>query len=507
MQIRNIFRAVRPFISAIAVITTAAALVFAIYFTQLGLQWTTFLAGILVAAILAEATRVSRAEWVAMRRTAQLSSIKDKLDRETQLRKRAEEAIAASKPRLHLIDEVLPTMVAFIDVEGRCQYHNRAFMDWLRLRPEQIHGRHMREVMGAKIYQETATAVRQSLDGHPLHYERTQKMPDGAVYRLFVEHIPHFGEDGKVAGFYMLMNDITSPGDVHVSDQFEYQTPTHADSDADVHASVHDGKASQDMFVDSFAEQITGQEDASRIMAAIEKGNFRLFCQLITPLAVDSGEAEHYEILVRLIEEEESMMPPGAFFPLAEKHGLMPHLDRWVVRHVTEWASRQNSPVGKRNNSMFFINVSGATIGDPGFPEFLQLTLLEHGVPGAALCFEIPDSELALRASVVAEFARRVRQCGCRVAISGFGRERVLFDLIRGFQVEFLKIDGSIIFDILRDPVALAKITAINRVAKKIGVKTIAELVESEETITKLKEIDIDFAQGFGISRPRPLAG
>ena len=504
MQIRKIFRTVRPFISALAVITTAAALVFTIYYTELGLQWATFLAGILVAAILAEATRVSHAEWIIMRRTTQLAAIKDKLDRETQLRKIAEETIAASKPRLHLIDEVLPTMVAFIDIEGRCQYHNRAFRDWLRLRPEQIHGRHMREVLGAKTYQETATAVRQSLDGHPVHYERAQKMPDGAVYRLSVEHIPQLGEDGKITGFHLLINDITSPDDVHISDRFESEAPVHAD--AAMHASVHDEEASQDMFIDSFSEQMSMQNGASRIMAAIEKGNFRLFCQLITPLTVDSGEAEHYEILVRLIEEEEGMMPPGAFFPLAEKYGLMPHLDRWVVHHVIEWASRQNSPDEKRNNSMFFINVSGATIGDPGFPEFLQLTLREHNVPGAALCFEIPDIELALRASVVAEFARQIRQCGCRVAISGFGRGQVLFNLIRGFQVEFLKIDGSVIFDILRDPVDLAKVTAINRVAKKIGVKTIAELVENEETITKLKEIGIDFAQGFGISRPRPLA-
>jgi len=456
------------------------------------------LAGILVAAILAEATRLSRAEWVVMRRTAQLAAVKDKFEREMQLRKRAEETIAASKPRLHLIDEVLPTMVALIDVEGRCQYHNRAFTDWLRLRPEQINGRHMREVLGAKVYQETATAVRQSLDGHPVHYERTQMMPDGAVYRLSVEHLPQFGEDGKVTGFYMLVKDITSPGDVRMPAP---ASPGGAGSAA-APVFIQEGKAGQDMAVNSSADQ---KDVSRRIMAAIEKNEFRLYCQLISPLAVNSGAAEHYEILVRLMEEEEGMMPPGEFFPLAEKYGLMPHLDRWVVQHVTEWASRQNSPEEKRDRPMFFINMSAATIGDPGFPEFLQLTLLEYGVPGAALCFEIPNSELASRTSVVAEFARRIRQCGCRVALSGFGRDRILFDLIRGFQVEFLKIDGSLIFNMLRDPADLAKITTINRVAKKIGVKTVAELVESEESIAKLREIGIDFAQGFGISRPRPL--
>jgi len=499
MQIRKMFHAVRPFISAVAVIATGAVLVFAIYFTELGHQWTTFLAGILVAAILAEATRLSRAEWVLMRRTAQLSSLKDKFEREMQLRKKAEEAVAASKPRLHLIDEVLPIMVALIDVEGRCQYHNRAFMDWLRLRPEQINGRHMREVLGAKVYQETATAVRQSLDGHPVHYERTQMMPDGAVYRLSVDHLPQFGEDGKVTGFYMLVKDITSPGDVRMPAP---ASPSGAGSAA-APVFVQERKAGQVMAVDSSADQ---NDVSSRIMTAIEKGEFRLFCQLISPLAVNSGAAEHYEILVRLMEEEEGMMPPGEFFPLAEKYGLMPHLDRWVVQHVAECVSRQNSPDEKRDRPMFFINMSAATIGDPGFPEFLQLTLLEHGVPGAALCFEIPNSELASRTSVVAEFARRVRQCGCRVALSGFGRDRILFDLIRGFQVEFLKIDGGLIFNMHRDPADLAKITTINRVAKNIGVKTVAELVESEESIAKLREIGIDFAQGFGISRPRPLA-
>ena len=488
MQSRKFLRVVRPFISVMVLIVTAVILIFTIYFTHLSSQLVTFLTGILVAAVLAETTRRSHAEWALMRRTAQLSAIKTRLEREAQLRKKAEEAIAASKPRLHLIDEVLPTMIAFVDREGHCQYHNRAFLDWLRLRPEQIDGRHMRDVLGAKVYQETATAVRQSLDGHALHYERTQQMPDGTVYKLSVEHLPQFGETGKVAGFFMLINDITEPGDVRM--------PTQPESSVD-----------QSMFVDSYSEQVTAQHDAGLIRMAIENGEFSLYCQLITPLLANSGGDGHYEILVRLNEEEGSMLPPGTFFPLAEKHGLMPYLDRWVVQHVTEWVAHQNPRAGGRENSMYFINVSGATIADPGFPEFLQLTLLEYGVAGSALCFEISDSELSLNTAEVAEFARQVRQCGCRVALSGFGRDRVLFDLIRGFQVEFLKIDGRVVLDILRDPEKLAKVTAINQVAKKIGVQTIAEMVESEEIIAKLREIGIDFAQGFGISRPRPLAG
>ena len=458
MKVHVIFRAIRPFVSAIAVIATATVLVAAIYLTALGLQWITFLGGVLVAAILAEATRVSRLEWLATLRIARLSAAKEKLERETDLRKLAEETIVASKPRLHLIDEILPTMVALIDAEGQCRYHNRAFAEWLHLRPDQILGQHIRKILGSNVYQETATSVRQSLDGHHVRYARTQKMPDGAVYRLHVEHIPQFGEDGKVTGFFMLMNDITSPGDLHKQD-----LEARPGGNAEIPAPGHEGMTNQDTFVTTFSEQIFGQTDVNNIKAAIEKGDFSLYCQLITPLAIDSVEAEHYEILVRLIEEEEGMMPPGAFFPLAEKYGLMPHLDRWVVQHVTAWASHQNAQDEKRKNSLFFVNLSGATIGDPAFPEFLQLTLIEYGLPGATLCFEISNSELTLRPTVVAKFAQKIRQCGCLVAISGFGHDRISFDLIRGFRMEFLKIDGSIIFNILRDPVELAKITPVNR--------------------------------------------
>lgn len=504
MKARVIFRTVQPYISALAVIFTAGALVFAIYFTELGMQWITFLGGVLVAAILAEATRVSRLEWIATRRSAQLSASKDKLERETKLRKLAEETLAASKPRLQLIDEVLPTMIALFDAAGQCRYHNRAFLEWLHLRADQVRDQHIRKILGVGVYQETATSVRQSLDGHRVRYERTQKMPDGAVYKLAVEHIPQFSEDGKVTGFYMLMNDITAPGDLHQTGVEARPVPTGGTPAEPVR--MPEVTASQDRFIESFSEQISGHKDALNIKAAIEKGDFSLYCQLISPLMSESGEAEHYEILVRLIEEEEGMMPPGAFFPLAEKYGLMPHLDRWVVQHVTAWASHQNSQDEKRKRSLYFINLAAATIADPSFPEFLQLTLLEYGVPGAILCFEIPNAELVAKPAVVAEFAQRIRQCGCLVAISGFGHDRISFDLIRGFQVEYLKIDGNIIFNIHRDPVELAKITAINRVAKLIGVKTIAELVESEETIARLREVGIDFAQGFGISRPRPLA-
>ena len=492
---RKFFRVVRPYLSAMAVIAVAATLVFTIYFTRLSLQWTTFLAGILVAAILAEATRVSRAEWIVMRRTAQLSAMKDRLERETSRRRKAEEKIAKDKPRLYLLDEVLMTMIVLVDAKGYCRYHNHAFREWLHLRPEQINARHLRDVVDAKIYEQIEPELQKSLQGKTVRYDRIQTMPNGAVYHLVFKHAPQFGEEGKITGTYILANDITELSDVTAS--------------TDAGTAAQQESDNQNMFIDSLFEQISGDENSKeeeeRIVAAIENSEFHLLYQLIAPLAANSAEAKHYEILIRLMEEETNMLPPGAFFPLAEKHGLMPYLDRWVVKNVVELAAGPQRKNLLDDGSMFFLNLSTSTIHDPEFPAFVFKTLQEYGVPGSVLCFEVPNAELARSGESAARFIQSIRSHGCRAALSGFGRDMVAFNLIRGFQVEFLKIDGSVILNVHRDPVDLAKVAAISQVAKKIDLRTIAEFVENEETIVKLREVGINYAQGFGISKPRSM--
>lgn len=482
----GIFRSVRAYLVAIAVIATAVALVSTIYFTEGSVNWIAFLTGVLIASVLAEAARASRSEWVLMRRTAQLSAMRERLESEIAQRKGMDAKIASSLTRLRLMDESLPTMIVLIDRDGYCRYHNRAFRTWLNAKVDTIDGRHLRDLLGSKAYAEIATAVRQSLDGQHARYEHIQEMPGGSIYRLAIEHVPEIDGDGQVTGFFLLAEDVTSRADLPAVGK----TPANA-------------SAEQELFVNTFSEQVGGKQDAGRrFIAAIEGGEFNLYCQLISPLPMGSEKTAHYEILIRLMEEEGGLMPPGAFFPLAEKNGLMPYLDRWVVSHVLEWAANN---VSRDRDSIFFINVASATIGDPEFPDFLQGKLAEFKLPAALLCFEISDQDLSARNGSVAEFIRRVRQCGCRVALSGFGRDMVLFDLIRGFQVEFLKIDGATVLNMLANPVDMAKVVSIDRVAKKIGVKTVAELVESDEIAARLGEIGIDYAQGFGISRPRRL--
>ncbi len=485
------FRTVRPYIVILMAIITVATLILAIYFTRENLPWTAFLAGVLVASILAEAVRASHSEWLLMRRTVQLSVLKEKHERLIRKCDSNEQKLSNVQTLLQLIDEKLQTIIILVDRNGHCHFHNKAFRELTRLRAEQIEGRHIRALFGSKSYAEMATAVQQSLDGHPMYYEHTQQRADGALYRLEVEHIPQFDAKGKVSGFYILAKDITRRDDLDSADK---PTP----------AITKIGKALDQNNPIETAEPDDSDNGGLLFISAMQRGEFHLYCQLISPLPIDSGKSSHYEILLRLIEEEGSMIPPGEFFYMAEKSGLMPYLDRWVVGRVLQWAAHQQV-YGRDLDTLYFINISAATIGDPGFPIFLQNTLFEHHISGNNLCFEIADADLSIRNDSVTEFINQVKQFGCSIALSGFGKNNDAFNRIRGFQVEFLKIEGGIIINMLNDPAHLARVKYINHLAKKIGVKTIAELVENDRIIAKLSEIGVDYSQGASISCPHRL--
>ena len=503
------FQVIRPLASALAVIVTTIALIFAIYFTERDQLWIPFLAGILVASTLAAATRVLHTEQVAMRRAEKLMAIKVKLDQEIKLRENAEVAIAENKSRLILIDEVLPIMVALIGKDGRCQYYNQKFMDWLYLQPQQIRGQHLREILGIKIYREIADKIRKSLNGHSVLYEIKQKMADGTTHSLLIEHLAQFDDIGdNVTGFYIIINDITLPDKVNSLNQIKNKESNTSPADVfNEGDSFHDLETTPDMFVvDPFDEKIIGyNKNTKRIMSAIQNGKYCLFHQLIKPTGTDSNEVEHYEVLIRLKETEEILLFPEEFLPLAQMNGHMSYLDKWVVEHIVDWVSRHDTLDKENKNSMFFINISDDSINDSNFLEFIKSVLQKYNVSGSTLCFEIPAIGLVLRNSEIAKFVYKVKKLGCQVAISGFSQDRVLFDLMNGFEVDFIKIDGNIICNILHETADLTTVSVLNMEARKLNIKTIAERIENEETIVRLKEIGVDFGQGYGISRPKPL--
>ncbi len=187
------------------------------------------------------------------------------------------------------------------------------------------------------------------------------------------------------------------------------------------------------------------------------------------------------EVLVRLREEEERMLPPGDFLPVFEHYGMMPEFDRWVVSHVVRWLAGER-PGGIRSLS---INISAQTIVVPEFPAFVAAELRSMKVPAAALTFEIEESSVLARAGSAEKFAAAVKGESCKVAIDGFGQRSVSFEPLKTMRVDFVKVDGSIVRNLLRS--------------------TIAECVEEPDILARLKGLDAGYAQGFGIARPAPI--
>ena len=195
------------------------------------------------------------------------------------------------------------------------------------------------------------------------------------------------------------------------------------------------------------------------------------------------------------------MMPPGSFLPVAEEYGMMPDLDRWVTRQLLGWIRIDPN----RRQATYSINMSAQTMADGEFPAFVGQALRDFGLPGALLCFELQESDLLHWSEDAIRSISRLQPEGCRFAIAGFRGNRDSFDLLQRVPVHFLKVDGSLILNIQRSAIDMTRLKSIQRVARAIGVSTIAECVEDDKTLEQLRIIGVNFAQGFGISRPQNL--
>jgi EAL domain-containing protein (putative c-di-GMP-specific phosphodiesterase class I) len=239
-------------------------------------------------------------------------------------------------------------------------------------------------------------------------------------------------------------------------------------------------------------------EPAERLRQALAKDELTLFCQPIAALA-GAVRFPMAEVLVRLREEEKALLPPGEFLPVFEHYRLMPDLDRWVTRKVVEHIAR-----GSRI-ARFAINLSSQTLEDPAFPKAVALELVSAGVPGSALLFEIGESDTLARLEATIRFATGVRAVGCGITVSGFGRRSASFQPLKALRADYVKIDGSIVRRILQAESAQAKLQAILRVGEVIGFQVIAEMVEEQDILMRLKALGVAYAQGFGIQQPHPI--
>ena len=245
--------------------------------------------------------------------------------------------------------------------------------------------------------------------------------------------------------------------------------------------------------------ELTGwKEPLERLRHALERDELALFCQ---PIAALTGKDRFpmAEVLIRLREEEQALLPPGEFLPVFEHYGLMPELDRWVVRKVVQHLAR-----GSRI-PCFTVNVSGQTLNDAAFPKAVAFELVSVGVRGTALHFEIPEDETLARLEAAVRFSTAIRAVGCGVIVSGFGRRTATFLPLKTLRPDYVKVDGSIVRKLLTAPSAEAKLKAILRVGEVMGFQVIAEMVEDQDILTRLKALGVGFAQGFGICQPHPI--
>ena len=252
-------------------------------------------------------------------------------------------------------------------------------------------------------------------------------------------------------------------------------------------------------FLDKMDGQLLGWEHpASRLREALEYDHFCLYGQQVVSLAAPQGVAMA-EVLVRLREEEARMLPPGDFLPAFEHYRMMAELDRWVVRHALRLLGH-GTGVAKLS-----VNVSSQTVEEPGFAAFVAMQLRLATLDPRALVVEIDENDLNDRREAAERFAAEMKGIGCELLIDGFARRSVSFEPLKALRVDYVKVDGTIVRNILRNPGAAAKLKAIVRVGEVIGVRVIAECVEEDEILANLKLLKVGYAQGFGVHKPAPI--
>ena len=234
-----------------------------------------------------------------------------------------------------------------------------------------------------------------------------------------------------------------------------------------------------------------------RLIAALQQDEFVLYAQKILALAPKSGERPFQEVFVRFKEEDTKLLPPGTFFPVLEECKLLPYLDRWVANRLARWVRSAVSikpdwPIPRNN-----VNLSEATLSDPGYGQYVRKYVDKSYLSGGALGFEIAlESAIAHEASL-RKLMAEVRPFGCSLTLSGFDGSKASFSELKDLVPNFIKISAI--------SASVAKLSEINRKCQTFGIKTIVEHVESAQMLQHLRDSKIDFAQGFDISPVLPL--
>lgn len=235
---------------------------------------------------------------------------------------------------------------------------------------------------------------------------------------------------------------------------------------------------------------------------ALQHDELILYAQTVR--AIDaSAVPPHFEILLRLRDAAGTLVTPGMFLPIAERYHLMPEIDRAVIHQALAQLARRRASGGRA--VIANINLSGQSLYDPEFFDFIVGTIRDTQVPPSWLCFEITETAAVANLSSALALVAGLRELGCQFALDDFGSGLSSFGYLKNLQVDYIKIDGLFVKHIADDPIDRAMVRSINEMAHVMGIRTIAECVETDAILRELRDIQVDFAQGYGISMPQPL--
>ena len=243
-----------------------------------------------------------------------------------------------------------------------------------------------------------------------------------------------------------------------------------------------------------------------RIQDVLEQHRFRLFFQPIAKLnrAKDEKNTIHGEVLIRMLDENNELVGPGAFLPSAERYSLMPAIDRWVIENTFRMLTLDRELL-QAKVSTCCINLSGQSLSDERFTDFLVNQINDSGIPPGLLCFEITETAVIANLCNASSMISKLRDMGCRFALDDFGVGLSSFSYLKNLPVDYLKLDGCFVKNMVNDTTDKAMVKAINHIGHTMDIKTIAEFVEDEATLQAVRGIGVDYAQGYVIARPLPI--
>ncbi|MEO1428633.1 MAG: EAL domain-containing protein [Cyanobacteria bacterium J06633_8] len=236
-----------------------------------------------------------------------------------------------------------------------------------------------------------------------------------------------------------------------------------------------------------------------KLRKALDENKFCLYTQPIVPLNKDNNKI-HYEVLIRLIDDNGKVVFPEEFLEIANLYSMMPRIDLWVIDNLFKYLS--NAKLTNWDNICFSINISGASLNDNQFLKYLYQKFLESSFPPHIFCFEITETIAIHNLSQASKFIKSLKSLGCSFALDDFGKGMSSLTYLKNLPVDYLKIDGSFIREIHTEAVTKAMVQAINYLADAIGVKTIAEFAENQEIVNILQDLKIDYAQGYFFGKP-----